>query len=166
MSTGLYIGRFQPFHLGHLSAVSQALRQVDRLIIAIGSSQYGREAHNPLTGQERKTLIAEALDEAGLSMRCDLYLLPDIHDSDKWVSYAKKRLPAFDRVFVGDRGLVMELFERDKTPIVSLERELDISASKIRLAIKMNEPWQHYVSEKNGLSLKQIGFESIVRNLN
>ena len=38
--TGLYVGRFQPFHLGHLEAIKHILKKVDTVIIAIGSAQY------------------------------------------------------------------------------------------------------------------------------
>ncbi|HDM88409.1 MAG TPA: nicotinamide-nucleotide adenylyltransferase, partial [Candidatus Bathyarchaeota archaeon] len=40
MRRGLFIGRFQPPHLGHLHAIKQALEECDELIIVIGSSQY------------------------------------------------------------------------------------------------------------------------------
>ena len=32
---GLYIGRFQPFHKGHLSVVREAMKQCDTLVIAV-----------------------------------------------------------------------------------------------------------------------------------
>jgi Nicotinamide mononucleotide adenylyltransferase len=35
--TGLFVGRFQPFHRGHLEAVKYALGVVDRLVIVIGA---------------------------------------------------------------------------------------------------------------------------------
>jgi len=47
MTTGLIIGRFQPFHKGHLHAIEHALKEVDELIIAVGSSQYVNTEDNP-----------------------------------------------------------------------------------------------------------------------
>jgi len=35
---GLLIGRFQPFHLGHLEAFQFALSKVDKLWVGLGSS--------------------------------------------------------------------------------------------------------------------------------
>ena len=35
---GLLIGRFQPFHLGHLEALQFALSKVDKLWVGLGSS--------------------------------------------------------------------------------------------------------------------------------
>ncbi len=40
---GLLIGRFQPFHLGHLEAFRFALSKVDKLWIGIGSSNKSSE---------------------------------------------------------------------------------------------------------------------------
>ena len=35
---GLLIGRFQPFHLGHLEALQFALSKVEKLWVGLGSS--------------------------------------------------------------------------------------------------------------------------------
>lgn len=59
-STGVFIGRFQPFHLGHLFVVKEALKQVDFLLILIGSSNSPRTYHNPFSFQERKEMIRQA----------------------------------------------------------------------------------------------------------
>ena len=58
---GLYVGRFQPFHRGHLSVVREALEHCDRLVIAIGSAQESRTKKNPFTYCERMALIWKAL---------------------------------------------------------------------------------------------------------
>jgi len=34
---GLFVGRFQPFHKGHLRAVKDILGKVDELVIVVGS---------------------------------------------------------------------------------------------------------------------------------
>ena len=52
---GLYIGRFQPFHKGHKSIVESALKQCDRLIIGIGSSQETRTKRNTFSYEERES---------------------------------------------------------------------------------------------------------------
>ena len=45
---GFLIGRFQPFHLGHVEAVKFALSNVDYLYIGIGSSNKSNELRNAL----------------------------------------------------------------------------------------------------------------------
>jgi bifunctional NMN adenylyltransferase/nudix hydrolase len=59
----VYIGRFQPFHLGHLSVVKKALEVADQLIIVIGSAKHARNIRNPWTAPERAQMIRAALDE-------------------------------------------------------------------------------------------------------
>src|SRR3970040_1541422 len=51
----LWIGRFQPFHLGHLSMAKRILAEVDELVIGIGSAQYSHTPENPFTAGERLT---------------------------------------------------------------------------------------------------------------
>ena len=63
-STALFIGRFQPFHEGHLSVVKRALRDNDFLLIGIGSAEEDYLPDNPFTAGERWEMIRAALDEA------------------------------------------------------------------------------------------------------
>jgi len=168
MKTGLYIGRFQPFHLGHLSAVKQALKEVDRLIIGIGSSQYSDRAENPLTAVERAEVIQHALKEAGIQEKdYKIVEIPDIHDNPKWPAHVRKIIAEFDILFVGDDGIVKKLFESfDAVPIKIVKRELDISASRIREAIKAGKPWKDFVSQKTLAELQRMDFEKRIRILN
>ena len=62
MKYGILVGRFQPFHLGHLKAVKFALGKVDMLWIIIGSAQKSHEPRNPFTAGERLAMIKIALD--------------------------------------------------------------------------------------------------------
>ncbi len=50
VNRGLYVGRFQPFHLGHLDAIKYALKEVDELVIVIGSAQYSHNSQQPVYG--------------------------------------------------------------------------------------------------------------------
>ncbi|MEK6857287.1 MAG: adenylyltransferase/cytidyltransferase family protein, partial [Nanoarchaeota archaeon] len=38
MKTGLFIGRFQPLHKGHVEVMKTLAETLDKLVIAIGSS--------------------------------------------------------------------------------------------------------------------------------
>jgi nicotinamide-nucleotide adenylyltransferase len=50
---GLMMGRFQPFHFGHLDLVRQILKECDEVIIAITSSQFNYLDKDPFTAGER-----------------------------------------------------------------------------------------------------------------
>ena len=60
---GFLIGRFQPFHLGHLEAIKFALSKVEHLHLGIGSSNKNHEKRNPFTADERKKMILSSLDD-------------------------------------------------------------------------------------------------------
>lgn len=55
--TGVLIGRFQPFHFGHMHLVRSAFLHCQELIIVIGSMYRARSARNPFTYDERRQLI-------------------------------------------------------------------------------------------------------------
>ena len=66
MRRGLFVGRFQPFHIGHIKIVKKLLKSIDELIIIVGSSQLSHELENPFTAGERHYMIQSALIEAGI----------------------------------------------------------------------------------------------------
>ena len=61
---GLLIGRFQPFHLGHLSALRFALPKVDKLWLGLGSSNKPIEKNNPFSIEERKKMILSSIEDS------------------------------------------------------------------------------------------------------
>ena len=89
---GFLIGRFQPFHLGHLEAVNFALSNVVQLYIGIGSSNKSNQLRNPFTSEERNEMIASSLDEKTLQ-RVSIYDIPDAGDHSKWIQSIDKIIP-------------------------------------------------------------------------
>lgn len=63
---GVFIGRFQPLHEGHIYAIKQAAKEVDQLLILVGSSNVCRSIKNPWTFLERFVKISNTLAEAGV----------------------------------------------------------------------------------------------------
>ena len=59
--TAVLIGRFQPFHLGHLALLQQALRTAQQVVVVLGSAFQARSPKNPFTWQERQSLILGSL---------------------------------------------------------------------------------------------------------
>lgn len=58
---GVLIGRFQPFHDGHLNSLRHALTRSDTLIIVVGSHRWARNTKNPFTSEERIEMISSCL---------------------------------------------------------------------------------------------------------
>ena len=107
---GLYVGRFQPFHLGHLGAVKAVLKEVDELVVVIGSAQYSHNMNNPFTAGERLVMIRRALEEARLG-HSKLWIapVPDVHLHMLWVSAVEGYTPKFN-VCYSNEPLTQRLF--------------------------------------------------------
>lgn len=60
---GIYIGRFQPFHAGHLETVKIMLSKCEKVLISVGSHNRPQTIKNPWSSEERIQIIKEALVE-------------------------------------------------------------------------------------------------------
>ncbi|NYT20147.1 MAG: nicotinamide-nucleotide adenylyltransferase [Methanosarcinales archaeon] len=144
MKRAFYIGRFQPFHLGHYSVITSIAEEVDELIIGIGSAQRTHEANNPFTAGERVMMIRHALEDIDVHF----YALPidDIQQNPIWVSYVTSRTPPFDTAYTNN-PLVIELFEEagitvKQPPMYQREQH---SGTEIRRRMLADEEWRHLV---------------------
>jgi len=165
---GLYVGRFQPFHLGHLEAVKWILGRVDEIIIAVGSSQYSHSLKNPFTAGERITMIIKALEWAGIDRRKFLTIpVPDIHTHSLWVEHVVSLVPSFRVVFTNE-PLTKRLFEEDGrfkvSPIPFFKREL-YSATEIRRRIVLGDDWEELVPKPVAEYIKEIKAVERIRTL-
>ena len=119
---GLLIGRFQPFHLGHLHVLHYPLGSVDNLWIGIGSSNKSNEKENPFSVDERREMITSSLLEdedlwmGDLELQSDgslnnvmtdqtikIFNIPDVDNHEKWTFEIDKIVPAYDVVYTGDK---------------------------------------------------------------
>jgi nicotinamide-nucleotide adenylyltransferase len=80
---GVFVGRFQPFHKGHMEVIKKIVNEVDELVIIVGSSQYSHMLDNPFTAGERITMIRRALEEEGIQLsKIWIIPVPDVHQHD------------------------------------------------------------------------------------
>ncbi len=63
---GIYIGRFQPPHDGHIQAISHIAAQVDELIVFVGSANACRSIKNPWTFDERSDMLRKKIAVRGV----------------------------------------------------------------------------------------------------
>lgn len=54
----VFIGRFQPFHIGHEAVIRRALERAHQVVILIGSENESRSIKNPWTFEEREHMIS------------------------------------------------------------------------------------------------------------
>ncbi|BAI76257.1 nicotinamide-nucleotide adenylyltransferase (plasmid) [Azospirillum sp. B510] len=57
----VFVGRFRPFHLGHLAVLRQALSLGRHVILLVGSSRQARSHRNPFRFEEVRSCILDAL---------------------------------------------------------------------------------------------------------
>lgn len=137
---GLFIGRFQPFHKGHLDGIQQILVHEKKVIIAIGSSEVFGTEDNPFTASERYQMIEASLEEAKIpESRYRIIPVRDIHNDDKWVEHVRNTVPPFGNVYTGS-SIVKKLFKKDgRHHVVTLKKNLKINGTLIRRKIKKGE---------------------------
>lgn len=149
MSSALYVGRFQPFHKGHLHAVSHILERETDVTIVVGSALTSHEEKNPFTAGERIEMIAETLDSRGIDGgRYWLVPVPDVELHSTWTAYVESLCPEFDSVY-SNEPLTRTLFEergRDVESIPFLRREV-YSGREFRRRVRGGEEWEELVPE-------------------
>ncbi len=130
VNRGLYVGRFQPFHLGHLDAIKYAIKEVEELVIVIGSAQYSHNATNPFTAGERQVMVRRALLEDGVDLsKLWIVPVPDVHLHMLWVSAVEGYTPKFSILYSNEpltRRLFMEAGYRVQS-IPLFERKMYMS---------------------------------------
>jgi len=144
---GLLIGRFQPFHLGHLHAVNYALSKSENLWIGVGSSNRPTERQNPFSPAERVEMIRSSLDAHALQ-RIRIFEIPDLDDHKKWAENIKTIVPKFDAVFTNDE-MTKHIYSRqgiDVLPIPFENRDI-LSGTMIREKISRGQDWQGCVPD-------------------
>lgn len=60
-NTLVFMGRFQPVHLGHIEVIRQAMALCDQLIIIVGSANQPRTFKNPWNFTERSEMLRAAI---------------------------------------------------------------------------------------------------------
>lgn len=61
MRIGVFIGRLQPLHNAHLTVIKMALKQMDHLVLVLGSASQAKTVKNPWTTQERTEMVLSCL---------------------------------------------------------------------------------------------------------
>ncbi len=143
---GLLIGRFQPFHRGHIYVINEIQKVVDEIIICIGSAQKSHSPENPFTAGERVMMIKKSLYENGIKKNYYILPVPDVDNNSVWVSHINSITPPFSKVYSGN-ALVKRLFsergiEVDTPPMYNRK---EFSGTEIRRRMLDGEPWEEFV---------------------
>ena len=145
---GLYIGRFQPYHLGHQAVLEKIAEEMEEIVIVVGSAQESHTSENPFTAGERMDMIYAALEQGGLRGRCCVIPLEDVNRNSVWVAYLQSMAPRFDAVY-SNNPLVVRLFREAGVEVRSptlYQRDL-YSGTAIRRMMREGGDWAALVPE-------------------
>lgn len=110
----MFIGRWQPWHVGHRWLIDQALNDGKKVLIAI--RQITPDKKNPWTAKEVKINIQKELKDIIKLKQVKIIIIPDI-----------------ESINIG-RDVGYDIIEHVPPQVIN-----DISSSKIREQIKVNE---------------------------
>lgn len=160
---GLFVGRFQPYHIGHHLAIKKILEEVDELVIIIGSSKESYTADNPFTAGERAEMIISALKDEKLNGRVCVIPVEDIYENALWVSRVVSFSPKFDVVY-SNNPLVKELFEKEGYKVEKVvSNNGKVESYKIREAMLKGKDWESMVPKEVAAYLKSINAEKRIK---
>jgi len=162
---GLLIGRFQPFHFGHLDALQFALSKVDKLWVGLGSSNLPPQKDNPFSAEQRKEMILSSVDEI-IKEKIAIYFIPDLDNHIKWIEKIDTIVPKFDIVFSNDE-LTKHLYSKRSVKVITipfLKRE-KLSGTNIRNLIISDQKWDDLVPEGTKNFLEKINAKNHLKNL-
>lgn len=150
----VFIGRFEPFHVGHEAVIREGLSQANKMVVIVGSAGGPRSYRNPFTYDERVHMIKGAFP--GEEKRIITMPLEDtIYNDEKWVKDVQEAvLKAFTEAYGGwhpmakvalighnkdNSSFYLKLFPQWSS--IDVKDYRDISATTIRESYFSNMQW-------------------------
>lgn len=144
---GLLIGRFQPFHKGHLYLLKESLEMAERLVVGIGTAN--RIDHdNPWTKKERRRMLEAVIKNEKIVGR--IVKIVDVNDylesDERWYQKAVSDIGPVDVVF-GNNDWVNDIYETHGVPSIHIPyyKRYLMEGFKIRNLIRSGKKWQNRV---------------------
>jgi bifunctional NMN adenylyltransferase/nudix hydrolase len=132
---GVFIGRFQPCHEGHVAALAQAASRCSKLLILVGSSNACRSIKNPWTFTERKFMISKKLAARDVT-NIDILPLNDYPYNDpQWINDVR------ETVLEATSGATVTLFGHFKEGNDYLRWFPDWKFQDLQATVHINATW-------------------------
>jgi bifunctional NMN adenylyltransferase/nudix hydrolase len=120
----ILIGRFEPFHNGHLANSIQAMYLADKVQILIGSSFQPRTPKNPFKFHERMEMIRDAIGEELCQAKYEeddsvdnfiISAIPDYkYSNNSWIANVQA-IVAKENPGIADKDICILGFDKDET---------------------------------------------------
>jgi quinolinate synthase len=127
----LFIGRFQPFHIGHFSVIQELDNdnKIKEILIGIvGPKEKNKK--NPYSFSDRVKIINEAVKKS-IKKSYRIFVIPDINNDKKWVDYVTEKVGLINEVYTGNEW-VERLFKEKKIKVKPVNIKYHISGTLIR----------------------------------
>ncbi len=153
---GVFIGRFQPFHIGHKKVAEVALKENNKLIILVGSAKATVTKKNPFSFAERKEMIEDALVE--YSDRILILPLRDCsYNDDAWVvsvqntisRVAKEESVRLYGHFKDDSSYYLKYFPQFELAAQPNFFQADATTARVAMFEDNHSDWKKLVPEAN-----------------
>jgi len=157
---GLYVGRFQPFHLGHVAAMDFALGFVPELIVGIASIESNLTWKDPFSCRERIEMIWDSLGAKYRDL-CLILPVPNQTNNILWLQYVLQYLPRFEMAFTNNPVQTI-IMQNAEIPVeaVDFTRRNELRGSLIReLIASRDRRWLDRVPVGTRTVLLEVGAE-------
>jgi nicotinamide-nucleotide adenylyltransferase len=141
----VFLGRFQPFHLGHHKVIEKYSKKYD-LTLVIGSADKSRTEKNPLTVEEREKVIRECYPDI------EIVYLDDTEKTEEgnreWMKKLDEQTEAGK--IITQNSLVKKLSEKHSDMEIVEQDLFDeeiYSGTEIRRRIRSGEEWRYLVPD-------------------
>ena len=147
----VFIGRFQPIHLGHHRTIKRGLKDHDEFVVGLGSPEKSGTRENPLTAEQRESLIKACFPDVEIVR---------IEDEDRgpegfpdWIDRVRRKTEA-DALLTGNR-IVQEIVRESEMELLEVEKWRPglYSGSKVRARIREDGRWRELVP---GCAVKEL----------
>lgn len=158
----LFVGRFQPFHNGHLKVIKKISEKYSDITVVIAGPAK-RDVRDPFTFQEREKMVRKVLKFKGTNFR--VFKVHNVNDNKKWCKKIN-RLGKFDVAFsrnpltikclkmAGIKIRKHEFYERYKN-----------CGREIRKRILRGKKWESLVPKEVYEYLKSINGEERIKSI-
>lgn len=166
MKRALFIGRFQPIHMGHYEAIKKLVKKYDEVVVVIGSSQESFSKENPLTCGERIEMLREVFSKNDMT-KLVIIPVPDLNDNRVWVDHLLMHIPPVNEVY-SNNALVKMLFSQHGIlvkPIKMYDRGENESTYLRDLMSEGDRSWTKHVPKKAVEYLESIEMEKRMKKI-
>lgn len=139
-----FVGRFQPYHVGHHRVIEEYRPQYDEFVIVVGSAETARTPSNPLTADERERILRACQSDVELRRLAD-----EDRGEAGYVTWARRLESLSDADIVISRNALVIRLVREYTTARIVQQTLHdpdrFSGTEVRRRIRADEDWEELV---------------------